>query len=97
MVCDNCSYEQRIIELEKKAEINSKQHQRYFDDFKQIAVSDGITQERYATILKAVESIQTDLGEIKDKPGKRWETIVLGVIGAVVVFVMGFVLKGGIQ
>ncbi len=41
-------------------------------------------------------AIQTDLNEVKAKPAKRWDAIVMALIGAVVSAVIGwFAGKGG--
>ena len=49
-----------------------------------LAISlERLTAKQSAT-EKQVENLADDVGEIKDKPGKRWETAIAAVISALI-------------
>lgn len=94
MVCDNCINEQRIIELEKCAEINRTQHQKFFDRHESIAVTEGETRVRYEAILNTMAEIKADIAILKDKPTKKYDTIITAIIVAIVSAIIGYFIKG---
>lgn len=93
--CDRCPMEPRIIGLESDKERNSAQHKEFYDLFKQTAVAQGKSDTVQGQILSTLADIKVDITQIKDKPSKRWDSIIAAVIAAVVAFVVGYALKGG--
>lgn len=41
---------------------------------------------QYEQILKTLEELKTDINELKDKPNKRWDLIITGLISAGVAY-----------
>lgn len=47
------------------------------------------------TTDKKVDSVKTDVDELKQKPAKRWETVITGIISALVGAFMAYMLTKG--
>ena len=41
---------------------------------------------QYEQILKTLEELKSDISELKDKPSKRWDLIITGLISAAVAY-----------
>lgn len=93
--CERCPMEPRVLALEDDKNRNSAQHKEFYDQFKQIAVAQGKSDTVQAQILTTLARIETDIATIKEKPSKRWDSIIAAIISAVVAFVVGYALKGG--
>ncbi len=48
---------------------------------------------QYEQILKTLEELKTDINELKDKPNKRWDLIVTGLISAAVAYFASLFVK----
>lgn len=48
---------------------------------------------QYEQILKTLEELKSDISELKDKPGKRWDLIITGLISATVAYFASLFLK----
>lgn len=57
-----------------------------------LATSVAVMAERVEVTGDKVDSLCTDVQELKAEPGKRWKSVVEKIIYAVVAAVMGFVL-----
>lgn len=94
--CEKCLNEQRIMALESDSVRNSAQHKEFYSRFEQSAVNHAITETNYGTIISTLSEIKADVSELKNKPNKRWESIIGAGIGAVVsALVTMLIVKGG--
>lgn len=48
---------------------------------------------QYEQILKTLEELKSDISELKDKPSKRWDLIITGLISAAVAYFASLFLK----
>ena len=86
--------EYRIKELEKDIQRNQETHKEFFARFESMN-SRMVGYEKDMSYLTAtVTDISKDVKEIKEKPGKRWDSVVLCVITSIVGAVIGFLLSG---
>jgi archaellum component FlaC len=58
----------------------------------QLATSVAVMAEQIKNMNNNVSTLTNEVGELKEKPAKRWESIVEKVIWAVVAAVVGFLL-----
>ena len=96
----SCPYEAIIDELKRDAERNSEQHREFYDKFNNHATAIAISEERYANLLNAISrlensivSIGNSLEEIKQKPSKRWDSVITTALGCVVTAVVVYMLS----
>ena len=58
----------------------------------QLATSVAVMAEQMKTLTSGVSTLTNEVEELKEKPGKRWDSLVGQVIGIVVAAVVGFLL-----
>ena len=73
--------EGRIEKLEKESNI-----------LHQMATSVAVLAEQIKTMNINVKTLTTEVEQIKEKPAKRWDTLVATIITALVSAVAGFIL-----
>ena len=91
---ENGSIEVRVAAIEKDMERNSTAHREFYGKFEALGKQQAVIDERYSQIQAILAQIQTDLKELKEKPGRRWESltnavlqwVVLAILGAVIIF-----------
>ncbi len=89
-----CINEHRIMELEKDIQRNQQTHKEFFDRFEKINER-VVGYEKDMTYLRTtVADISKDVKEIKEKPGKRWDTVVVCILTSVIGAIIGFLLNG---
>ena len=71
----------RIKELEKKNDAVSK-----------LASSVAVMAEHMKTMDDKIDEVQTSVSEITAKPGKRWDTVVMTIVTAIVAAIVGWAL-----
>lgn len=96
----SCPYETIIEELKRDAERNSEQHREFYNKFNVQATAIAISEERYQNLLNAmarleasISNIGNSLEEIKQKPSKRWDSVVTTALGCVVTAIVVYVLS----
>ena len=57
-----------------------------------LATSVAVLAEQMKTMTKSVTTLASEVEEIKEKPGKRWDGLVDKIIWAVAAALIGFVL-----
>ena len=93
MSYETCPNEDRIKALEVDSERNQKTHKEFFARFEDMKVEAKGIQKDFQNILTVLNEVKTDVKELKDKPGKRWESLVnivlqwavLGLLAATVI------------
>lgn len=58
----------------------------------QLATSVAVMAEQMKTMNTSVSTLADEVEELKDKPGKRWESLVDKIIWAVAAALLGFVI-----
>lgn len=58
----------------------------------QLATSVAVMAEQLKTMNASVSTLTNEVEEMKEKPGKRWESLVEKIIWAVVAAALGFIL-----
>lgn len=99
MGCEHdCFNEHRLAELEKGFhEIQEKQSERHREFYSRI----GLLEQKTALysndlnhIKDTVDEMNNNLKSLMEKPGKRWDAVVIYIITAIIGIVVGFALKG---
>lgn len=93
--CGNCVNQQVLLELQADKKRNSEQHKEFYEMLKQMAINHAVTETNYGIILRTMAEIKADVAELKNKPSKRWESVVGALIGAVVSAVVTVLVLGG--
>lgn len=89
----NCPFALKINDLEKDTQRNSDQHREFYGKFNDLEKKQAIVEERYNNILSVTNEIKTTVTELKDKPAKRQDTIVISIITTIIGLVLGFVFS----
>ena len=92
--CDNCINEQRILELEKDIQRNQETHKEFFARFEAMNGRMVGYEKDMSYLTSTVADISKDVKEIKEKPSKRWESLVACALTTIVGAVIGFMLNG---
>ena len=92
----------RYMELDERVTRHTEQIKTAFNQItelkalaesvKDLALSVQLMAHEQKDIGKKVDGLVTDLEEIKEKPGKRWDTIVTVALTAIVTAVVTFAL-----
>lgn len=77
---------ERAVEAEKEA--RSRAHEKIYDRLGKLERGMATVTTQYSSICDRLASISADLNAIKDRPGKRWDTIIAAVITGVVGFLL---------
>lgn len=79
-------------QVEEYREKSSKDHREMYDRIRQLEIANARTDTQYGQIMETLGALKSDIAELKAKPARRWDSIVdkilLGVIGAIVVYIM---------
>lgn len=85
----------RLTAVEQRSKSNSHRLEtleKHTEALNTLATSVAVMAERVETTGDKVDSLCTDVQELKSEPGKRWKLVVEKVIYIVVSAVMGFIL-----
>lgn len=92
MTCEECKFEDRITALEKDSERNQTTHKEFFARFENMGKDQTRTAEQYSNIMTTMAEIKADVATLKDKPARRWETVVNSALQWIVVAILGAVV-----
>lgn len=92
--CEHCINESRIASLEADVMRNSQTHREFYDRFEQQRVDTEVAKSNMSNLLTLMTEIKNDVKELKDKPGKRWDTVVGCVISVAVTILVTLALTG---
>lgn len=94
--------EDRVMELEKKQSASEEQHRTIFrrldkseklaDSVSDLALSVRDLVNAQNNTDSKVDKLCVTVEEIKEKPGKRWETLCMDVLKVIVGGLIGYVL-----
>lgn len=85
----------RLTAVEQRSKSNSHRLEtleKHTEALNTLATSVAVMAERVETTGDKVDSLCTDVQELKSEPGKRWKFVVEKVIYIVVAAFMGFIL-----
>lgn len=89
----NEELEVKLTYIEKEMQ-ELKSHQRLLAEKVELqAMQQGITDERFKSILNSLDELKYELKSMKEKPSKRWETIITATITSAVGVIIGLLLK----
>lgn len=77
---------ERAVEAEKEA--RSRAHEKIYDRLGELERGMATITTQYGNIIDRLASMSADLNMLKDKPSKRWETIVTAITTGVVGFLL---------
>lgn len=77
---------ERAIADEKES--RSRAHEKIYDRLGELERGMATVTTQYGNIIDRLASMSADLNMLKDKPSKRWETIVTAIITGVVGFLL---------
>lgn len=86
---------ERLTAVEQRSKSNSHRLEtleKHTEALNTLATSVAVMAERVETTGDKVDSLCTDVQELKSEPGKRWKSVVEKVIYIVVAAVVGFIL-----
>ena len=94
MNCETCPQEDRIKALEEDSQRNQKTHKEFFSRFEALNLEAAGIQKDFQNILLVLNEVKADVKEPKDKPARRWESVVnlvlqwavLGLLAAAMIF-----------
>lgn len=85
----------RLSAVEQRSKSNSHRLdalEKQTEAVNELATSVAVMAERVETTGDKVDSLCSDVQELKSEPGKRWKSVVEKVIYIVVAAVVGFIL-----
>lgn len=102
MDCETCPYAEKmshiLSDIENEKKHSSEVRKEIYDRLRELEKERVRTDERYKNISKDLEELKSQqsaiLNEIKEltnKPAKRWDTALSGLIGSVIGAIVAFV------
>lgn len=79
----DCPMASRIKALEADSIHNKEAHKEFYTGAENARVTSALLEERVVQIKKDTEEIKESVQELKDKPGKRWESLVGYAVSAI--------------
>lgn len=85
-----CTMKDRIEALEEESKKHRVDHGKFYERFNALEKSAAVTEERYNKIREDTKEIKDRIKqnndaihELKDKPGKRWDSLISCMISAI--------------
>ena len=99
---DNAELTKRVMDLDERATRHTEQIKTLFNQvvetqdlakgvYDLVGTVKVLASEQSATRSK-VDALSKDISDIKDKPGRKWDSVISWVIQAVVLAIMAFLL-----
>jgi seryl-tRNA synthetase len=88
-------HEKRLTEVEARSKSNAhrlEEVEKKQDDLSELVGTVKVLATKEAQVEADVKEIKDDVKSLANKPGKRWELIVVEVIKLLVVATLGFIL-----
>ena len=87
-------HEKRLTEVEARSKSNTyriEEVERRQDSLDDLVGTVKVIADREARVEDDVGEIKSDVKELKEKPGKRWETFATEILKLLVAAVVGFI------
>ena len=94
MACEDCMMKERIAALEEDNKRNAEAHREFYGKFEDMKVEYAVTNNNMANITSTLSEIRADVKELKEKPAKRYDAIVMYIITSVLGALVGFLING---
>lgn len=94
MACEDCMMKERISALEEDSKRNAEAHREFYSKFEEMKVAYAVTNNNMANITSTLSEIRADVKELKEKPAKRYDAIVMYIITSVLGALVGFLING---
>lgn len=88
--------EHRLTEVEERAKSNTKrldEMEKRQDDLDELVSTVKVLAVREENVEKDVKEIKTDVKNLSDKPGKRWDSLVDKIVWAIAAALIAYVLS----
>lgn len=96
--CVPCPFAGRVEALERAADAEhqarSRTHEKIYDRLRELERNLSVVSTQYAQIISQLSALSADIAALKDKPAKRWDTVIAAAISALVGFALA---KLGVQ
>lgn len=80
------------IELNKLDEHNISAHKEMYERLGKLENQSPKTEFQLTQILKMLEKMETDINSLKDKPARRWESLVAVIISCIATGAITFLI-----
>lgn len=94
MACEECTMRERISALEEDSKKNAEAHREFYGKFEQMKVDNAVANNNMMNITSTLSEIRADVKELKEKPAKRYDAIVMYIITSVLGALVGFLING---
>ena len=85
--------EAEIKSLKRRVELLEKEYTTLNDEVNTIDKTQSVVTSKLNTVIETLGKLQQAIDDLKDRPSKRWETIVSALIGAAVTAFIAFILR----
>ena len=92
---DHKEFRLQIQEIEKEEARQSERFDRIMDNLAELKSDNKSVLDKLTPLtnkMDDVDKLNTDVEELKSKPGKKWEKLSFEIIGAIALAVLAFVL-----
>ncbi len=92
---DETQFAQQLAAVDQRARSNTHQIEdlkRRQDDLDKLVTAMATMEQKQTDMESDLKEIKTDVKQLTDKPGKRWEQLVTTIIATLVGAVLGVVL-----
>lgn len=90
---ENVTLTEKIKVLEKENNLLRSQFTKIDERLRVIEQDKTLNDYQFKQIMDILESLQKDINELKEKPAKRWDLIITGIITAIISFIMAIILN----
>lgn len=87
--------EERVTEVEQRAKSNSHRIDEMQSDLKnltELTASVKVLATKQENVESDVREIKTDVKALTEEPGKRWDTVVMTIVTAIVAAIVGWAM-----
>lgn len=91
---NNCPLEPRVEALEKANEQHSKTHREIFRRMNEVERDNAVQAAQFKAITEKLDDISGTVHTLAAKPGKRFESLVDGVLGGLAVAFIWWISAG---
>lgn len=96
----NCPLAARVDSLEGQVDEfqaqNSSSHKEIFGRLNALEKSEAVQGVHYKAILAKLDTLTLKVDQLEQKPGKRWEAVVVGFLGALAGAAATYLITGGL-
>ncbi len=88
-------HERRLTDVEARSKSNTKRLddiEKRQDNLDTLVATVAVLAEKESNVENDVKEIKNDVKSIKEKPGKRWDSLVSQIISLLIAALVGFIL-----